>query len=46
LDTTDADRSLRSLARPGELLIDLEGDKAARAVVFGLLREIDRKPGR
>jgi hypothetical protein len=27
----------------GELLIDLEGDKAARAVVFGLLAEIERK---
>jgi hypothetical protein len=27
----------------GELLIDLEEDKAARAVVFGLLREMDRK---
>jgi hypothetical protein len=27
----------------GELLIDLEEDKAARAVVFGLLREMERK---
>jgi hypothetical protein len=27
----------------GELLIDLEEDKAARAVVFGLLAEMDRK---
>jgi hypothetical protein len=27
----------------GELLIDLEEDKAARAVVFGLLREIGRQ---
>jgi hypothetical protein len=27
----------------GELLIDLEEDKAARAVVFGLLMEMDRK---
>jgi hypothetical protein len=26
-----------------ELLIDLEQDKAARAVVFGLLREMERK---
>jgi hypothetical protein len=26
-----------------ELLIDLEEDKAARAVVFGLLREMERK---
>jgi hypothetical protein len=26
----------------GELLIDLEEDKAARAVVFGLLAEMDR----
>jgi hypothetical protein len=26
----------------GELLIDLEEHKAARAVVFGLLREIER----
>jgi hypothetical protein len=26
----------------GELLIDLEGDKAARAVVFGLLRDMER----
>jgi hypothetical protein len=26
----------------GELLIDLEEDKAARAVVFGLLRETER----
>jgi hypothetical protein len=25
----------------GELLIDLEEDKAAQAVVFGLLRELD-----
>ncbi len=32
------------LERPfGELLIDLEEDKAARAVVFGLLREMERK---
>jgi hypothetical protein len=28
---------------PNELLIDLEEDKAARAVVFGLLREMERK---
>jgi hypothetical protein len=27
----------------GELLIDLEEDKAARAVVFGLLAEMGRK---
>jgi hypothetical protein len=27
----------------GELLIDLDEDKAARAVVFGLLREIQRE---
>jgi hypothetical protein len=27
----------------GELLIDLEEDKAARAVVFGLLREMERQ---
>jgi hypothetical protein len=27
----------------GELLIDLEEDKAARAVVFGLLMEMERK---
>jgi hypothetical protein len=27
----------------GELLIDLEEDKAARAVVFGLLREMARR---
>jgi hypothetical protein len=27
----------------GELLIDLEEDKAARAVVFGLLRDMGRK---
>jgi hypothetical protein len=27
----------------GELLIDLQEDKAARAVVFGLLTEMDRK---
>jgi hypothetical protein len=26
----------------GELLIDLEEDKAARAVVFGLLAEMER----
>jgi hypothetical protein len=26
----------------GELLIDLEEDKAARAVVFGMLRQFDR----
>jgi hypothetical protein len=33
------------LANPpsGELRIDLEEDKAARAVVFGLLREMERK---
>jgi hypothetical protein len=28
---------------PNELLIDLEEDKAARAVVFGLLAEMERK---
>jgi len=27
----------------GELLIDLEEDRAARAVVFGLLAEVERK---
>jgi hypothetical protein len=27
----------------GELLIDLEEDKVARAVVFGLLAEMERK---
>jgi hypothetical protein len=27
----------------GELLIDLEEDRAARAVVFGLLTEMERK---
>jgi hypothetical protein len=27
----------------GELLIDLEEDEAARAVVFGLLAEMERK---
>jgi hypothetical protein len=27
----------------GELLVELEEDKAARAVVFGLLREMGRK---
>jgi hypothetical protein len=27
----------------GELLIDLEEEKASRAVVFGLLREMERK---
>jgi hypothetical protein len=27
----------------GELLIDPEEDKAARAVIFGLLAEMDRK---
>jgi hypothetical protein len=27
----------------GELLIDLEEDKAARAVVFGLLAEMERR---
>ena len=27
----------------GELLIDLEEDRAARAVIFGLLREMERK---
>jgi hypothetical protein len=27
----------------GELLIDLEEDKAARAVVFGLLAELERR---
>jgi hypothetical protein len=30
----------------GELLIDLEEDKAARAVVFGLLREMERGSSR
>jgi hypothetical protein len=29
----------------GELLIDLEEDRAARAVVFGLLREMERNHG-
>jgi hypothetical protein len=29
----------------GELLIDLEEDRAAKAVVWGLLREIDREYG-
>jgi hypothetical protein len=30
----------------GDLLIDLEEDKSARAVVFGLLKEMDREwPG-
>jgi hypothetical protein len=29
----------------GELLIDLEEDKAARAVVFGLLGEMERRKG-
>ena len=38
----------RVLGLPGdselrELLIDLEEDKAARAVVFGLLAEMERK---
>lgn len=33
----------RGGARFGELSIDLEEDKAARAVVFGLLREMERK---
>jgi hypothetical protein len=28
---------------PGELLIDLGEDKAARAVVFGLLDELERR---
>jgi hypothetical protein len=28
---------------PNELLIDLEEDMAARAVVFGLLAEMERK---
>jgi hypothetical protein len=27
----------------GELLIDLEGTRSARAVVFGLLAEMERK---
>jgi hypothetical protein len=31
------------LVADGYLLIDLEKDKAARAVVFGLLRETERK---
>jgi hypothetical protein len=31
------------LRQHGELLIDLEEDKAARAVMFGLLREMERK---
>lgn len=28
----------------GELLIDLEEDRTARAVIFGLLAQMDRKP--
>jgi hypothetical protein len=28
----------------GELLVDLEEDKAARAVVVGLLRQLERRP--
>jgi hypothetical protein len=35
-----ADRPTRTL---GELLIDLEEDKAARVVVFGLLAEMERE---
>jgi hypothetical protein len=31
------------MQRFGELLVDLEEDRAARPVVFGLLTEIDRK---
>ena len=34
---------LRGPSQRMELLIDLEEDKAARAVVLGLLREMDRK---
>jgi hypothetical protein len=37
----------RILPRPlrtfGELLIDLEEDKAAKALVWGLLREMERR---
>jgi hypothetical protein len=33
---------LESLRTFGELLIDLEEDKTARAVVFGLLAEMER----
>jgi hypothetical protein len=39
----DADRDLDGLAPPGEPLIDLEEDEAARAVVFALLAEMERK---
>jgi hypothetical protein len=47
-DFDRADRIGEFWGRPetrtfGELLIDLEEDKAARAVVFGLLREMERK---
>jgi len=36
-------RSGRYAPEFGELLIDLEEDKAARAVVFGLLKEMERR---
>jgi hypothetical protein len=34
---------LRASKHCGTLLIDLEEDRAARAVVFGLLAEMERK---
>jgi hypothetical protein len=39
----DRGRLQRTLPEFAELLIDLEEDKAARAVVFGLLAEPERK---
>lgn len=42
-DTRVSSGGTRKTRRFGELLIDLEEDKAARAVVFGLLRDMERK---
>jgi hypothetical protein len=48
-ETDELERRLRErldalgTAPRGELLIDLEEDKAARAVVIGLLKEMERK---
>jgi hypothetical protein len=48
MQPAEKDKRIRHGGHPdtrgfGELLIDLEADKAARAVVFGLLWEIERR---
>jgi hypothetical protein len=45
LSSNESAQLVRAVAAQGpvlELLIDLEEDKAARVVVFGLLAEMDR----